>query len=61
MIEVIEMSLSSWLVAGIVPGVERPPLKKPAVKCVIPNGEKWDAIRGALVLFCSSGAAWLRV
>src|SRR5207247_9292706 len=24
----IEMSLSSWLVAGIVPGVERQPLKK---------------------------------
>jgi hypothetical protein len=28
---VIEMSLSSWLVAGIVPGVERQPLKKLAV------------------------------
>jgi transposase len=27
----IEMSLSSWLVAGIVPGVERQPLKKIAV------------------------------
>src|SRR6266849_4186200 len=27
----IEMSLSSWLVAGIVPGVERQPLKKLAV------------------------------
>src|SRR3977135_2964053 len=26
-----EMSLSSWLVAGIVPGVERQPLKKLAV------------------------------
>ncbi len=25
---VIEMSLSRWLVAGIVPGVERHPLKK---------------------------------
>jgi hypothetical protein len=31
MIAVIEMSLSSWLVAGIVRGVERPPLKKLAV------------------------------
>src|ERR1700738_2021643 len=31
LIAVIEMSLSSWLVAGIVPGVERPPLKKLAV------------------------------
>src|SRR5438477_1643825 len=28
---VIEMSLASWLVAGIVPGVERQPLKKLAV------------------------------
>ena len=27
----IEMSLRSWLVAGIVPGVERQPLKKLAV------------------------------
>lgn len=28
LVAVIEMSLSSWLVAGIVPGVERHPLKK---------------------------------
>ena len=28
LIPVIEMSLSSWLVAGIVPGVERQPSKK---------------------------------
>ena len=28
LIAVVEMSLSSWLVAGIVPGVEREPLKK---------------------------------
>src|SRR5437763_15653226 len=31
LIALIEMSLSSWLVAGIVPGVERQPLKKLAV------------------------------
>ena len=31
LIAVIEMSQSSWLVAGIVPGVERHPLKKLAV------------------------------
>ena len=31
LIAVIKMSLSSWLVAGIVPGVERQPLKKLAV------------------------------
>ena len=28
LIAVIELSLSSWLVAGVVPGVERQPLKK---------------------------------
>ena len=31
LIAVTEMSLSSWLVAGMVPGVERQPLKKLAV------------------------------
>src|SRR6266705_4160885 len=31
LIAVVEMSLSSWLVAGIVPGVERQPLRKLAV------------------------------
>ena len=31
LIAVIEMSLSSWLVAGIVPGVERQPVKELAV------------------------------
>ena len=31
LIAVVEMSLLSWLVAGIVPGVERQPLKKLAV------------------------------
>jgi transposase len=31
LVENLEMSLSSWLVAGIVPGVERQPLKKLAV------------------------------
>ena len=31
LIAVIEMSLSSWLVAGVVPGVERQPLKKLAI------------------------------
>jgi transposase len=28
LIAVVKLSLSSWLVAGIVPGVERQPLKK---------------------------------
>ena len=32
LIAVIEMSLRSWLVAGIVPGVERQPLKELAAR-----------------------------
>jgi hypothetical protein len=28
LIAVVELSLSRWLVAGIVPGIERQPLKK---------------------------------
>ena len=32
-IAVIEMSQSSWLVAGIVPGIERHPLKKLEPNC----------------------------
>ncbi len=28
LVAVIELSLSSWLVAGVVPGIERQPLKK---------------------------------
>jgi transposase len=40
LIVVIEMSQASWLVAGIVPGVDREPLKK-----VEPNG---DALLGLL-------------
>ena len=31
LVAVIEMSKSSWLVAGIIPGIERHPLKKLAV------------------------------
>jgi hypothetical protein len=34
LIAVIEMSQSSWLVAGVVPGVERQPLKKPLAEGV---------------------------
>ena len=37
LIAVIEMSLSSWLVAGIVPGVERQPLKKLAGDGITPS------------------------
>jgi len=30
LIAVVELSLSSWLVAGVVPGVERQPLASPS-------------------------------
>ncbi len=45
LIAVIEMSQSSWLVAGIVPGLERQPLKKldPDAKAVIRLLERWRA------------------
>src|SRR3979490_3050 len=54
LIAVIEMSLSSWLVAGIVPGVERQPLKKLAVdesallKLLVRRRRKQDAGSNAL-------------
>ncbi|MEE8533984.1 MAG: IS110 family transposase [Alphaproteobacteria bacterium] len=45
LIAVIEMSEASWLVAGIVPGIERQPLKKlaPDVDAVIRLLERWRA------------------
>jgi transposase len=41
LIAVIEMSLSSWLVAGIVPGIERQPLKKLAVSALLRLLHRW--------------------
>ena len=52
LIAVIEMSLSSWLVAGIVPGIERQPLKKLAG-----NGRRWRRERRALWRFAHDGGA----
>jgi len=45
LIAVIEMSQESWLVAGIVPGIERQPLKKlaPDAGAVIRLVERWRA------------------
>ena len=45
LIAVIEMSQSSWLVAGIVPGVARQPLKKlaPDAGALIRLLERWRA------------------
>ena len=43
LIAVIEMSQSSWLVAGVLPGVERQPLKKlvPDVAALLRLLERW--------------------
>jgi transposase len=45
LIAVIEMSLSSWLVAGMVPGIERQPLKKlaPEESGLLRLLERWKA------------------
>ena len=49
LIAVIEMGQSSWLVAGIVPGVERQPLKKlePDATALLRLIERWrnEALR----------------
>jgi transposase len=29
LVAVVELSLSGWLVAGVIPGIERQPLKNP--------------------------------
>ena len=41
LIAVIEMGLSNWLVAGIVPGIERQPLKKLAVSALLRLLHRW--------------------
>ena len=45
LIAVIEMSEENWLVAGIVPGIERQPLKKlvPDADALIRLLERWRA------------------
>jgi hypothetical protein len=49
LIAVVELSLSSWLVAGIVPGVERQPLKKLKTDenalLTLPNRWRDEAVR----------------
>ncbi len=64
LVAVIELSLTSWLVAGVVPCVERQPLKKLALdekellrawfkKChfqVTPKIDKALVVKGLLVL-----------
>jgi hypothetical protein len=49
LIAVVELSLSSWLVAGIVPGVERQPLKKlktdESALLALPNRWRDEAVR----------------
>ena len=48
LIAVIELSLSSWLVAGIVPGVERQPLKKLAVDESAKHRETKNPVRNGV-------------
>src|SRR4051812_49842487 len=47
-IAVIEMSQSSWLVAGVVPGIERQPLKKlaPDQDALLKLLHRWRAEAG---------------
>jgi hypothetical protein len=54
LIAVVELSLSSWLVAGIGPGIERQPLKKMAKPAPPPAIAGSDCKPGRLsrVLYC---------
>jgi hypothetical protein len=56
LIAVIEMSQSSWLVAGIVPGIEHQPLKKlaPDQHALLQLLHRWQCAVN------QSTAAWLR-
>ena len=47
LVAVIELSLSSWLVAGVVPGVERQPLKKLALEELRDGAGVWVAFHGS--------------
>ena len=65
---VVELSRSSWLVAGMIPGVERRPLKKlepdaPTLMRVI-EGWRTEAIKanraiGRVVIAYEAGAGWV--
>jgi transposase len=41
LIAVVELSLASWLVGGIVPGIERDPLKKPDAEALLRLLHRW--------------------
>ncbi len=62
LIAVIEMSLSSWLVAGVVPGVERQPLKKLAVdeSALLKLLNRWREWRFLMFQKDSALAQWFR-
>ena len=53
LIAVIEMSLSSWLVAGIVPGVERQPLKKLAADEIAYFDDSVSPVGSAMIVLRS--------
>ena len=54
LVAVVELSLSSWLVAGVVPGVERQPLKKlePDEAGLLRLLQRWrdEAVKGGCVI-----------
>ena len=54
LVAVIELSLSSWLVAGVVPGIERQPLKKlePDEAGLLRLLQRWrdEAVRGGCTI-----------
>ena len=62
LIAVIEMSMSSWLVAGVVPGVERQPLKKLAVdeSALLKLLNRWREWRFLMFQKDSALAQWFR-
>src|SRR5256886_15582392 len=70
LVVVVEMSKMSWLVSGVIPGVERQPLKKlePDATTLLRLIERWrsEAVRagqpirrGALAYEAGRGGFWL--
>ena len=48
-IAVVEMSQSSWLIGGVLPGIERQPRKKlePSPRGPPPGASRWSGLRRA--------------
>jgi hypothetical protein len=63
MVVVLEMSQSSWLAAGVVPGIERRPLKKldPDPTALVRLVEGWRDHAGSSNQFITLGASMLPI